>query len=316
VTESPQVAVVIPTRDRRELVRRAVGCALAQEGVAVEIVVVDDGSRDGTAASLAALGDERVRVIRHETSQGVARARNAGARAAGGAWIAFLDDDDLWAPGKLRAQLDAAERAGAGWAWSAAVEVDAELRPLLVHPAPSPDGLALRLLREQPVATPSAVVVRAELLARAGGFDPSFAALADWDLWLRLAALAPGAASPGADVGYVAHGGNMLAGSGSAEVLRPEFERLAAKHIGAAAAAGVTFGEPWWSRWRASRARLAGRRLEAARLYLGGALQARSGQDALRAATVLAGGRAWRWASRRRRGVAAAPPWLTTLGAA
>ena len=95
----PEVSVVVPTRDRWELLSTcALPSATCQEGVAIEVIVVDDGSSDGTAAGLAALDDPRVLTVRHDRPRGVSAARNSGIRAARGTWLAFLDDDDLWAP--------------------------------------------------------------------------------------------------------------------------------------------------------------------------------------------------------------------------
>src|SRR5215218_11160313 len=100
------VSVVIPTRNRWHLLPRALGSALRQEALNVEVVVVDDGSDPG-ASSIPQLDDERVKLIRHEKQKGVAAARNSGIRVASAKWVAFLDDDDLWAPHRLRLILDA-----------------------------------------------------------------------------------------------------------------------------------------------------------------------------------------------------------------
>jgi glycosyltransferase involved in cell wall biosynthesis len=136
---------------------------------------------------VAALGDRRVRLLRHEHPRGVATARNLGAAAAHGAWVAFLDDDDLWAPDKLARQL-AATGGGEGWVYAGAVEVDGAGRLLGGTPPPSPDVLLAELTRRNPMpAGSSNVMVRASLLAEVGGFDPALRHLADWDLWLRLA---------------------------------------------------------------------------------------------------------------------------------
>ena len=127
---------MIPTRGRWALLEPTLAAALAQDGVALEVVVVDDGSEDGTAAELARVGDERLRVVRHEQPRGVAVARNAGIAAASGEWIAFLDDDDLWSPRKLRNQLDASAAAGAEFAYSAVVAVDEDLTATRALPFP------------------------------------------------------------------------------------------------------------------------------------------------------------------------------------
>jgi glycosyltransferase involved in cell wall biosynthesis len=184
----PDVSVVIPTHDRRRLLGQTLRSVLAQRGVEVEVVVVDDGSSDGTAEAVAALGDRRVRLLRQQRPRGVASARNLGAAAAQAAWVAFLDDDDLWAPDKLARQLGRAQAEGRDWVYAGAVEVDGAGRLLGGSPPPSPEALLAELRRRNPMpAGSSNVVVRAALLTEVGGFDPALRHLADWDLWLRLA---------------------------------------------------------------------------------------------------------------------------------
>ncbi|SFG21081.1 Glycosyltransferase, GT2 family [Novosphingobium sp. CF614] len=104
----PLVSVVIPTFGRATLVCRAVGTALSQTMRDLEVIVVIDGNDPATRAALAAIGDPRLRVISHPTRRGAGAARDTGADAATGTWIALLDDDDEWLPGKLAAQLAAA----------------------------------------------------------------------------------------------------------------------------------------------------------------------------------------------------------------
>ena len=102
------VTTVIPTRGRPELLRRAIDSALAQLDVDNRIIVVIDGPRDpASEAVVAGYDDGSVSVLTFDVNQGPARCRMAGARAAGTDWIAFLDDDDHWHPGKLRRQLAA-----------------------------------------------------------------------------------------------------------------------------------------------------------------------------------------------------------------
>jgi glycosyltransferase involved in cell wall biosynthesis len=109
-TAEPLVSAVIPTFRRPELVLRAVFSALAQTLEAIEVIVVVDGGDDATVESLGRIDDDRLRIVVPGRHLGNAGARNAGIAEARSRWIAFLDDDDLWMPGKLAAQLRTAER--------------------------------------------------------------------------------------------------------------------------------------------------------------------------------------------------------------
>ena len=102
---TPLVSVVIPTRNRKELLRRALNSVFAQTYSRLQIIIVDDASTDGTEAMVAALRDDRIHYLRHPTSRGGAAARNTGIRAATGAVIGFLDDDDEWESEKVFEQL-------------------------------------------------------------------------------------------------------------------------------------------------------------------------------------------------------------------
>ncbi len=206
---SPDVTVVIPTRGRPDLLACSIGTALGQQGVEVEVVVVDDASADGTATRSVAGGDARVRVVRHSTRQGVSAARNSGIAAARGEWVAFLDDDDVWAPDKLAGQLAVAAGSGRGWVYTGEVHVDRELRLLGGGPPLAPDE-ALRLLGSvnSIPAGGSTVLVRTDLLAAAGPFDTSLRRTEDWDMWIRLARTGPPDCVPRPLAGYRHHGGN------------------------------------------------------------------------------------------------------------
>src|SRR4029453_10807567 len=102
----PTVSRVIPTRNRCKRLLRTLQSALSQRAVDFEIVVVDDGSQDDTYETVTRLDEPRVRVVRHESPKGESGARNRGIVDARGDWIAFLDDDDFWAPDKLSCQLE------------------------------------------------------------------------------------------------------------------------------------------------------------------------------------------------------------------
>lgn len=217
-----EVTVVIPTRNRPALARSAVAAALAQHEVDVRVVVVDDASEQADA--IASLAGPRVQVIRHEQRRGVAAARNAGAAAATTPWVAFLDDDDRWAPYKLRDQLAAA--GDAGWVCSDAILVTPAGDVLETHWAPSPTTVRGALLTHNPIpAGASNVLVRADLLGR--GFDPALAHFSDWDLWLRLADRAPLATANAIAVAYVRHPSAMQAVD--VESARTELAHFAAK---------------------------------------------------------------------------------------
>lgn len=105
---NPVVSIVIPTRNRPEVVSRAVRSALAQTLVDIEVVVVIDGIDQATAKSLAAITDHRLITVCLPVSVGGAEARNIGIRRGNGKWIALLDDDDEWSPHKLARQVDLA----------------------------------------------------------------------------------------------------------------------------------------------------------------------------------------------------------------
>ena len=190
--------MVIPTYNRRDLVVKTVGDVLAQEEVDLELVVVDDASSDGTAEALEQLDDPRLRVCRHDINRRVARARNTGIAAARGLWIAFLDDDDIWSPRKLRAQLDAGARANASMVYASAVRVDEQLRVLGFEYGPEPLGLVDELLRGNAVpGGASNLLGKADLMRALGGFDEALSLCADWDFQTRLALAGPTADAPG-----------------------------------------------------------------------------------------------------------------------
>ena len=264
------VTVVIPTRDRWELVAAsALRSALSQDGVVSDVVVVDDGSRDAAPRDLPELRDARVRVIRLPEPRGVAIARNVGIGEARGEWVAFLDDDDLWSPAKLRRQLSTAEEAGAGFAYAGAVWVDESLALLRGNAPPDPDTLADDLLSWNVVwGGASNVIARLDLLESVGGFDEELFQLADWDLWIRLALAAKAAVVDQVLVALVVHPQSMLLVDRRDVFV--EFERLAGKHRAAAERAGVQVDRARFARWVAAGHLRAGRRSAAARAYLRG----------------------------------------------
>jgi glycosyltransferase involved in cell wall biosynthesis len=316
---SGRVTVVVPTHDRRGLVPRAIGCALRQRDVEVDVVVVDDGSTDGTPVVLAALEGPRVRVLRHDRPRGVAAARNTGIDAASGEWVAFLDDDDVWAPGKLRAQLDAIGTDGeCRWACTGTVVVDEDLRVRGADPTPRERDVAAHLLCYNHVpGGGSGVVAHRDLLADAGGFDPALQTMADWDMWIRLALRSPLASVARPLVACVDHDGMSRA----ARNLRRELAHLERKYEAERARRGCRLDRAWWLRWFAELDERAGRRASAVRTHLEAALRHGDRRAPARAVLALAGAAAVRRAARRH--AAAVPPgwavdaeeWLAPLRA-
>lgn len=299
--------MVIPTRGRWPLLSVTLASALAQEDVDHEVVVVDDGSRDETAARLAELRDERVRVVTNERPRGVAAARNQALGEAQGEWVAFLDDDDLWAPLKLRAQLAAADAAGADFAYAAAVVVDQRYVPFHTPALPEPESLPVELRRANVMpAGSSNVIARGELLRAVGGLDERFGELDDWDLWLRLAHAGRAAVCREVLVAYVEHAGNMPTARHT-DVMA-ELDLLVRKHAAAEPPIPVAPDRLDYARWVARGHGRAGRRLAAARAYAAAAVRHRSPGDAARALRVLAAGQPRRF---RRANAVPDPDWLT-----
>jgi hypothetical protein len=273
----PAVSVVIPTRDRPELALRAARCAVHQRGVAVEVIVVDDASvrpvRDRGYV------DERVRVLRNDSPRGVAGARNRGLAEARGAWVAFLDDDDLWSPDKLASQLAVADSTGATLVHCGWVEVDQAFTALRVRRAHEAADPAQAILEHNLCGPPSGVIARREALVGAGGFDTALSVMADWDLWIRLA---PGGLAAQLEplVAYTVHEGGMHLRQ--LDAIEAELAILRAKH-------GDQVGGLRFLEWLATAHEETGRRWGAVRLRLGLALRRRRPTDLRRAAGALLG---------------------------
>jgi glycosyltransferase involved in cell wall biosynthesis len=184
----PDVTVVIPTHNRLGLVPATIASVLRQRGVGIQVVVVDDGSTDGSGAWLdrVAAREPRLEVVHHARPRRLPAARNAGLARARGRWVAFCDDDDLWAPDKLSAQLDALAGGAARWATTGTVSVDHELRIIGHHRTEGGDVLRTLLARNE-IASGSSVMAERSLLEEVGGFDETLAASEDWEMWIRLA---------------------------------------------------------------------------------------------------------------------------------
>ncbi len=278
------VSVVIATHNRRDLVQRAIRCAVGQTGVQVETIVVDDGSSDGTPDVLRASKSPGLTVVRNERPLGVARVRNQGLERASQPWVAFLDDDDVWAPTKLASQL-AAVTGRSSWCCTGDVSLDRRLRVTDEHRAPDLRSMPGALLANNIVpGGASGVLARTALVRDVGGFDEGLRILADWELWIRLALASPLSAVDRPLVGYVRHGGNMSFG---ADAVPDEIRLVERKHASAFAQHRSEPGMVGWLEWIADMHRRAGRRRKPARIWLDFARQHRRPRLTLRAASCM-----------------------------
>lgn len=310
----PEVTVLVATRNRAQFLPDALNTALGQEDVELELIVVDDGSEDETPELLAGVADPRLRVIRLDRSGGMAEARNAGIAAARGAWIALLDDDDLWAPWKLRRQLDAAREAGATWVYCGILLVSPEGDVVRMWGPPDPATVLPELLRRNVVqASASALLVDTARLRAVGGIEDGLAT--PWDLLIRLAADGPAAAVEEPLVAYRRHASTFISASRGRAMA--EARLVAEKHRELSLRHGVEFDLQHLERWlRAERIRAGrhlsearlreGRRGEAARVQLRTLAASRSARDLRRLLRIVVGERAR--AAARRTIPAAEPP--------
>jgi GT2 family glycosyltransferase len=203
------VSVVVPTRNRSTLLSMTLRSVLRQQQVELEVIVIDEASTDDTAAMLATLGDARVRVIPHDRPLGVSAARNRGAAEAHGEWLAFVDDDDLWAPDKLARQIQAAETADRDWAYGGSVNITDRGDVVYGRPPLSPEEMVAALPRYNAIpGGGSNVVVRRATWTLAGPFDTRLRNTEDWEMWIRLAKHGPPAWVCSPLVGYRVHNSN------------------------------------------------------------------------------------------------------------
>jgi hypothetical protein len=187
------VSVVVPTRGRPELLLKAVASALAQDVSSIEVIVVVDGDDGLSRAALDGVRDARLQIIELAVSVGGAEARNVGARAALGRWIAFLDDDDEWLAHKLSRQIVAARSSKAAWPVVASrlivrtAEYEA-VRPLRRYEASRPVSEYLFCrgsLRDGPYAMQTSTLMMPRELMTAVPFRNGQQRHQDWDWVLR-----------------------------------------------------------------------------------------------------------------------------------
>lgn len=216
---APRLSVIIPTRNCLEWLPRAMASALAVPVEGIEVIIVDDGSTDGTANFLAhaAASGLPIRVLRRTGGEGAAAARNAGLAIARAPVVGFLDADDIWQPDRIAERLawhEAHPETALSFGEYETLYADNRREPRLIGYMPrfaaavtpldepwrdeigwlGPAGAGL-IYGENPVCTSVVLASRAAVEA-VGGFDVSLGQAEDWDLWIRLALHGPVAYAP------------------------------------------------------------------------------------------------------------------------
>jgi len=185
------VSAVIPVYNRSHCIGRAIDSVLAQSFPPREILIVDDGSSDDLPVALARFGNQ-VRSIRHDTNRGAAAARNTGLRNAAYEFVAFLDSDDVWKPGKLAKQIEFMQRLGFEASCTGFDIVSPGANQAHAAWRPYPEVLTAADFVWGCYTSPgSTLLARASILEECGGYDARFARYEDWDMLLRLTAATP-----------------------------------------------------------------------------------------------------------------------------
>jgi glycosyltransferase involved in cell wall biosynthesis len=181
----PKVSVVIPAYNRLPLLKEAIDSVLAQDFEDLELIVVDDGSTDGTVDEIRRYGG-RVKLMIHAQNRGVSAARNTGISAARGKYIAFLDSDDLWVKGKLKLQvpfLDENPQYPLCYTDEIWIRKGRRVNPMVKHAKYS--GWIFEKCLPLCIISPSSAMMRKTLFSRVGLFDEALPVCEDYDFWLR-----------------------------------------------------------------------------------------------------------------------------------
>ena len=187
---NPLVTVIIPTYNRGWILKEAIDSVLSQDFDDFELIVVDDGSTDNTNEILSAYGGDIIAL--RQGNRGVSAARNAGIASAMGHFIAFLDSDDLWLPGKMSRQVDFFKSnpdemiCQTEELW---IRNGKRVNPKNRHKKFS--GMIFKHSLPLCIVSPSAVMLKKSLLDKTGVFDESLPACEDYDLWLRISCKYP-----------------------------------------------------------------------------------------------------------------------------
>jgi glycosyltransferase involved in cell wall biosynthesis len=188
---APKVSVIIPTYNRLSMLQEAVDSVLCQDFEDFELIVVDDGSTDGTAEEMRRYGG-RVRCLRHSKNRGVSATRNKGILYARGKYVAFLDSDDLWVKGKLKLQvtfLDENPQYPLCYTDEIWIRKGRRVNPKQRHAKYS--GWIFEKCLPLCTISPSSAMMRKTLFPKVGLFDEALPVCEDYDFWLRVSVRFP-----------------------------------------------------------------------------------------------------------------------------
>jgi glycosyltransferase involved in cell wall biosynthesis len=184
-SSNPCISVIVPTYNRCWILKEALDSVLSQEYTDYEVIVVDDGSNDATAALLSSYGAQITTFS--QQNRGVSAARNAGISMAKGNYIAFLDSDDMWLPQKLSCQVDFFQsHPGAVICQTDEIWIRNGMRVNPKNRHKKPSGMIFAPSLRLCLVSPSAVMIQKSLFDEVGLFNEAFPACEDYDLWLRI----------------------------------------------------------------------------------------------------------------------------------
>ena len=184
IKNNPLVTVIIPTYNRVNFISRAIDSVLNQTYSNIELIIVDDGSIDGTKDLIRE--KYPMAIYEYISNSGVSAARNVGIKKASGVYIAFLDSDDEWLEKKVQKQIELLNESNYRWChgeerW---IRKGARVNQKKIHQKSGGDifNRSVHLC----LVSPSTVVLEKKLLEEFNGFDESFTVCEDFDLWLRI----------------------------------------------------------------------------------------------------------------------------------
>ncbi|MBD2310719.1 glycosyltransferase [Desertifilum sp. FACHB-1129] len=193
----PLVSVIIPAYNAQKTILETIDSIQKQTLQDLEIIVINDGSKDNTLEILSKIDDPRLKVFSYENG-GLPVARNRGIERATGEYLSFIDADDLWTPDKLETQVEALQanpEAGVAYSWTAFIDENSDFlyawEPLYFQGNVYPDLLLCNF-----ISSGSNILVRRQYIEAAGKFDPTLKSAEDWDYYIRLAAVCPFALVP------------------------------------------------------------------------------------------------------------------------